>query len=165
MQYQSSRVLFQYECRHRELLWYVTIRKKSPSMLRFEIAFFCGAPTVASFVVATGARTSGWVMLGFVATNILYGLVICAVRPRRLGRLLLRLSGERQQLKPGGAVRKRAAVRASEVEQQVISALVCQGAKSSTARKATTHAALNAPQEFEPLFKVAVVLLTSSVAA
>jgi len=134
-------------------------------MLKFAIAFFCGAATVTSVVVATGVRTSGLVMLGFVATNILYGLVICAVRPRRLGRLLLRLSGEPQQLKPGGALSKRPAVRSSEVEQQVISALVCQGAKPSTARKATTHAALNTPQEFEPLFKAAIRLLTSSTAA
>jgi hypothetical protein len=134
-------------------------------MLRFAIAFFCGAAIVTSFVVATGVRTSALVMLGFVATNILYGLIICVVHPRRLGRLLLALSGERQQVKPGGAVRKRAAVRASEVEQQVISALVCQGAKPSTARKATTHAALNAPQEFEPLFRAAVALLISSAAA
>ena len=135
-------------------------------LLRFAIAFFCGAATVTSVVVATGVRTSGLVMLGFVATNILYGLVICAVRPRRLGTLLLRLSGEPQQLKPGGgALRKRPAVRASEVEQQVISALVCQGAKPSTARKATTHAALNTPQEFEPLFKAAIALLRSSTAA
>jgi len=132
-------------------------------MLRFAIAFFCGAATVTIFVVATGVRASGLVMLGFVATNVLYGLVICAVRPRRLGRLLVRLSGERQQLKR--AVRKGAAVRASEVEQQVISALVCQGAKPRMARKATTDAALNAPQEFEPLFKAAVALLTSSAAA
>jgi hypothetical protein len=134
-------------------------------MLRFAIAFFCGAATVTSFVVATDVRTSGLVILGFVATNILYALIICTVRPRRLGRLLLLLSGERRQPKPRGPVRKHAAVRASEVEQQVISALVCQGAKPSTARKATAHAALNSPQEFEPLFKAAIALLTSSAAA
>ena len=102
LRYQRPRLLFQYECSHRELLCYVTIRKESLAMLRFAIAFFCGAATMTSVVVAAGVRTSGLVMLGFVGTNILYGLVICAVRPRRLGRLLLRLSGEPQQLKPGG---------------------------------------------------------------
>ena len=80
---QRSRLLFQYECSHRELLCYVTIRKESRAMLRFAITFFCGAATVTSVVVATGVRTSGLVMLGFVATNILYGLCRASAQARK----------------------------------------------------------------------------------
>jgi len=47
----------------------------------------------------------------------------------------------------------------SEVEQDVISALVQQGAGRSAAVKATADAVLQSPQEFEPLFRTAVGLL------
>jgi hypothetical protein len=47
----------------------------------------------------------------------------------------------------------------SEVEQDVISALIHQGASRSAAAKAAANARLKAPEEFEPLFKAAVGLL------
>ena len=47
----------------------------------------------------------------------------------------------------------------AEVEQDVISALIQQGASRRAAAKAAADAKLKAPEEFEPLFKAAVGLL------
>jgi len=113
--------------------------------------------SVTSFVVASGARTSWLVVLGFIVATISYGLLTAGIGPGRVARFLLRIAGERQESPRPRRVS--ALNRRSEVEQDVISALIQQGASRRAAMKAAADATLKAPPEFEPLFKAAVGLL------
>lgn len=126
-------------------------------MLKYLLAFFSGAVTVTSFVVASGARTSWLVILGSIVATLCYGLIAGVVGPRRLAQFLLWIAGEPKR--PRRTSRVGAVARQSEVEQDVISALVQQGASRRAAAKAAAVAKLKAPEEFEPLFKAAVGLL------
>ena len=126
-------------------------------MLKNLLAFFFGTVTVTSFVVASGARASWLVMVGFIIATLCYGLLAAVIGPRRLVQFLLWIAGERE--KPRRTSRTGALARKSEVEQDVISALIQQGASRRAAAKAAADAKLKAPEEFEPLFKAAVGLL------
>ena len=123
-------------------------------MRRCFLAFFLGALTVTGFVVATGADTGGLLLLGFLIATAFYLLLAVLIGPRRLMRLLSLLSGEVKR--SSNTHRTRTVVRRSQVEEDVISALVHQGTSSRTASKVTAAAALQAPQEFEPLFRTAI---------
>ena len=126
-------------------------------MQRCFLAFFLGALTVTGCVVATGTDTGGLLMLGFLIATAFYLFLAAVIGPRRLMRLLSLLSGEPN--KTSNRHRTRNVVRRSQVEDDVISALVHQGTSSRTGSKVTAAAALQAPQEFEPLFRTAVGLL------
>jgi hypothetical protein len=130
-------------------------------MLKCLLVFFSGAVTMTGFVVATGARTSALVMLGFVIATIFYGLLAFILGPSRIVRSLLWITGKREHQRPRRTLCKRAVAERSDVEQDVISALVQLGAGRSAAVKATADAVLQSPQEFEPLFRTAVGLLHS----
>ena len=108
-------------------------------------------------VVATGTGTGGLQMLGFLIGTAFYLFLAVVIGPRRLMRLLSLLSGEPK--KSSNRHRTRNVVRRSQVEEDVISALVHQGTSSRTASKVTAAAALQAPQEFKPLFRTAIDLL------
>jgi hypothetical protein len=108
-------------------------------------------------LLRAAARTSWLVVLGFIVATLCYGLLAAVIGPSGLARFLLRIAGERQ--KPQRTRRVSAVARKSEVEQDVISALIQQGASRRAAMKAAADATLKAPQEFEPLFKAAVGLL------
>ena len=125
--------------------------------MKYLLAFFSGAVAVTSFVVASGARTSWLVVLGFIVATLSYGLLTAVIGPGRVARFLLRIAGECH--KPPRTRRLSTVARKSEVEQDVISALIQQGASRRAAMKAAADATLKAPQEFEPLFKAAVGLL------
>ena len=120
-------------------------------MMKNLLAFFSGAVAVTSFVVASGARTSWLVVLGFIVATLWYGLLTAVIGPSRVARFLLGIAGERQ--KPRRTRRVSAVGRESEVEQDVISALIQQGASRRAAMKAAANATLKAPQEFEPLLR------------
>ena len=126
-------------------------------MRRYLLAFFLGALTVTGCVVATGADTGGLLLLGFLTATAFYLLLAVVIGPRRLMRLLSLLS--REAKKPSKTHRTRNVARRSQVEEEVISALVHQGTGPRTATKVTAVAALQAAQEFEPLFKTAIGLL------
>jgi hypothetical protein len=126
-------------------------------MLRSLLAFLLGALTVTGFVVATGARAGGLVVLGFLTATALYGVVTFLIGSRRLIRFLSLIAGKPARQRP--RLRIRNVARRPEVEQEVVSALVLQGASRRAASKATADAALRAPQEFEQLFKTAISLL------
>ena len=134
-----------------------TLRVLSKEMMKYLLAFFSGVVAVTSFVVASGAGTSWLVVLGFVVATLLYGLLTAVIGPGRVARFLLRIAGERQKLRQ--ARRVSPVARKSEVEQDVISALIQQGASRRAAMKAAADATLKAPPEFEPLFRAAVGLL------
>jgi len=121
------------------------------------LAFFCGAVAVTSFVVASGARASWLVVLGFIVATLSYGLLTAVMGPGRVARFLLRIAGEHQKFRRTRRVS--AVARTSEVEQDVISPLIQQGASRRVAMKAAADATLKAPLEFEPLFKAAIGLL------
>ena len=125
--------------------------------MKYLLAFFSGAVAVTSFVVASGALTSWLVVLGFIVATLCYGLLTAFIGPGRVARFLLRIAGEHE--KPRRTGRASAVARRSEVEQDVISALIQQGASRRVAMKAAADAKLKAPPEFEPLFKAAVGLL------
>jgi hypothetical protein len=127
-------------------------------MMRYLLAFLLGALTVTGFVVATGARAGGLVVLGFLTATALYGVVTFLIGPQCLMRFLLLVAGEPERPRP--TPRIRTVARRSEVEQEVVSALVLQGVSRRAALKATADAALRAPQEFEQLFKTAIGCLT-----
>jgi hypothetical protein len=112
---------------------------------------------VTGCVVATGTDTGGLLMLGFLIATAFYLLLAVVIGPRRLMRLLSLLSGEPK--KSSNTHLTRNVVRRSQVEEDVISALVHQGTSPRTASKVTAAAALQAPQEFEPLFRTAIDLL------
>ena len=133
------------------------MRVSSKEVIKYLLAFFSGVVAVTSFVVASGARTSWLVVLGFIVATLSYGLLIAVIGPARVAWFLLRIAGERQ--KPRRIRRVSAVARKSEVEQDVISALIQQGASRRAAMKAAADATLKAPQEFEPLFKAAVRLV------
>jgi hypothetical protein len=128
-------------------------------MLRYLLAFFLGALTVTGVIVGTGASTGGLVLLGFLAAIGLCAVFTFVIGLGRLSRFLLAISGERQW--PMSTPRRTQA-RRSEVEQEVLAALVSQGATRAAASRATSEAAARAPQEFEQLFRAAVALLSSS---
>ena len=111
-----------------------TLRVLFKEMMKCMLAFFSGAVAVTSFVVASGARTSWLVVLGFIVATLCYGLLAAVIGPRRLARFLLWIAGERQ--KPRRPRRVSALARKSEVEQDVISALTQQGASRRAAMKA-----------------------------
>jgi len=96
-------------------------------------------------------------VLGFLAATAFYGAITFSIGPRSLMRFLFLVAGE--PVRPRPTLRIRTVARRSEVEQEVVSALVLQGASRQAASKATADAALRAPQEFEQLFKTAVGLL------
>ena len=125
--------------------------------MKYLLAFFSGVVAVMSFVVASGARTSWLVVLGFIVATLSYGLLTAVMGTGRVARFLLRIAGERQ--KPPRTRSVSAVARKSEVEQDVISALIQQGASRRAATKAAADATLKAPPEFEPLFRAAVGLL------
>ena len=127
-------------------------------MLKYLMAYFAGVSTVTGFVVATGASSGGLVGVGFLAATIFYSLVLCASGRRQLTRLFFWISGEKAKRSMQVSLRRTTPSR-SDVELDVISALVHQGASRAAATKATAHAASRAPQEFEPLFKLAIGLL------
>ena len=112
---------------------------------------------MTGFIVATGARTASLIALGFIVATVCYGTVTLVIGPRRLARFLSWISRERQR--PRRSSRMSGVVRQSEIEREVVSALLHQGANRNDAIKATARAALQAPQEFEPLFRTAVGLL------
>jgi hypothetical protein len=118
---------------------------------------FSGAVSVTSFVVASGVRTSGLLVLGFILATLCYGLLAGVIGPKRLARFLLWIAGERQR--PRRPSRAGSVARTPEVEQDVISALIQQCVSRRAAAKAAANAKLKAPDEFEPLFKAAVGLL------
>ena len=128
-------------------------------MLKCLLVFFSGAVTVTGFVVATGARTGGLVVLGFVMATIFYVLLAFVVGRSRLVRFLSWISGKRERQSSRRTPSVRAVAERSEVEQDVISALVQQGVGRSAAVKATAKAILQSPKDFEPLFRTAVGLL------
>lgn len=128
-------------------------------MLKYLVWFFCGAFTVTGLVIATGAQNGGLVALGFLGATLFYGLLARFIGADRLIRCLRWISGERKRSRRIPAMR--AASRRSPVEQDVISALVHQGVSRSAAARATIGAALEAPAQFEPLFKTALGLLRS----
>jgi hypothetical protein len=126
-------------------------------MIKGSLTFFLGAFTVTSFVVATGARPAWLVALGFVGATVFYGLAASIIGYRRLVRLLSWIFGEREQSRL--ALRRRTGAQQSEVEVEVVSALIHQGASRNAAVRAAADAASQAPKEFEPLFKAAVAML------
>jgi len=69
-------------------------------MLKCLLVFFSGAVTVTGFVVATGARTGGLVVLGFVMATIFYVLLAFVVGRSRLLRFFSWISGKRQRQRP-----------------------------------------------------------------
>ena len=128
-------------------------------MSKYLIGFCLGAGTVTLLVIATGAAgTAGLVVIGFVTATICNGTVAFVVGPRLLAGLLKRNSGRAQDRRV--APRTTPKVR-SYVEDEVVSALLHQGVKRGEAVTATSRAALEAPQEFEVLFKAALGLLHS----
>jgi hypothetical protein len=133
-----------------------TLRVLFKEMIKYLLAFFSGVVAVTSFVVASGARTSWLVVLGFVVATLFYTLLTSVIGAGRVARFLLRIAGERQ---PPQTRRVSAVTRKSEVEQDVISALIQQGASRRAAMRAAADATLKAPPEFEPLFRAAVELL------
>jgi hypothetical protein len=115
-----------------------TLRVLFKEMMKYLLAFFSGVIAVASFVVASGARTSWLVVLGFIVATLSYGLLTAVMGPGRVARLLLRIAGEGQ--KPRRNQRVSTVARKSEVEQDVISALIQQGASRRAAMKAAADA-------------------------
>jgi hypothetical protein len=97
------------------------------------------------------------VLLGFIVATLSYGLLAAVIGPKRVAHFLLLIAGERQRAPRASRVRTMAGK--SEVEQDVISALIHQGVSRRAAMKAAEDARLKAPLEFEPLFKTAVGLL------
>jgi hypothetical protein len=100
-------------------------------MMKYLLAFFSGVVAVTSFVVASGARTSWLVVLGFIVATLSYGLLTAAIGLGRVAQFLLRIAGERQE--PRRRRHVSAVARKSEVEQDVISALIQQGASRRAA--------------------------------
>jgi hypothetical protein len=140
--------------------WYVN-KERVQTMLKCLLLFFSGAVTITGFVVATGAHTGGLVALGFAIATIFYGLLAFIIGTGRIVRFLLWITGKQEHHRPRRTPFKRAVAERSDVEQDVISALVQQGARRSAAAKATADAILQSPQEFGPLFRTAVGLLRS----
>jgi hypothetical protein len=128
-------------------------------MLRCLPAFFLG--TVTGVVVATGARTGGLVLLGFLVAIGLCTVLTVVIGPRHITRFLLAVSDGTVKARPTSRVQT-ARRQQSEVERDVVSALVLQGVSRAAASRATLNAALQAPQDFEQLFRVAVRLLGTS---
>jgi len=130
-------------------------------MLKCSLAFFLGAFMVASFVVATGAGAGALVALGFVGATISYGLLAYIIGYRRLVRLVNWIFGNKRE-HSRRTLRTRTTTRDSNVLAEVVSALVHQGASRSAAVRAAADAASRAPQEeFEPLFRAAVRMLSA----
>jgi hypothetical protein len=129
-------------------------------MSKYLIGFCLGAGAVTLLVIATGtAGAGGLVVIGFVTATICNGIVAFAVGPRLLTVLL--------KWNSGGSLNSRMACRTtprvrSKVEDEVVSALLHQGVKHRAAVTATSRAALEAPQEFEALFRAALAVLSTS---
>jgi hypothetical protein len=129
-------------------------------MLKYLLAFCLGAVTVIVLVIATSrAGSAGLVVLGFLTATICNGTVAFVVGPH-----LLAGSPKRNS---GGSLNSRMACRTtpkvrSKVEDEVVSALLHQGVKHRAAVTATSRAALEAPQEFEALFRAALAVLSTS---
>jgi hypothetical protein len=119
----------------------------------------CGAVAITACVVASGLQSGLLVLLGAVGATAIYGMVCFAVGTRRLIRFLEWISGRRVNRKNRAKLPSRTVVRRSQVEQDVISALVQQGIGRGAAMQATVDAASKAPQQFEPLFRAALTFL------
>jgi hypothetical protein len=128
-------------------------------MLKYLLAFCLGAITVIALVIATGsAGTAGLVLLGFITATICNGTMAFVLGPRLLAGLLKRNSGRslNSRMARGTTTKVR-----SKVEDEVVSALLHQGVKHRAAETATSRAALEAPQEFEALFRAALAVLST----
>ena len=129
-------------------------------MLKYLLAFCLGAVTVVALVIATGSTgRAGLVILGFISATICNAAVAFVVGPRLLAGLQKRNSGG--SLKSRMARGTTSKVR-SKVEDEVVSALLHQGVKHRAAETATSRAALEAPQEFEALFRAALAVLSTN---
>ena len=128
-------------------------------MLKYLLAFCLGAVTVVALVIATGsAGTAGPVILGFITATICNAAVAFVFGPHLLAAFLKR-SGRSLNSRMARSTKPK--VR-SKVEDEVVSALLHQGVKHRAAVTATSRAALEAPQEFEALFRAALAVLSTS---
>jgi hypothetical protein len=109
-------------------------------MMKYLLAFFSGVVLVTSFVVATGAGTRWLVVLGFVVATLFYGLLTAVIGPARAARFLSRIAAEQQ--KSQRTRRVTAVPRKSEVEHDVVLALIQQGASRRVAMKAAARCSI-----------------------
>jgi hypothetical protein len=107
----------------------------------------------------SGLQSGLLVLLGALMATSIYGVVCFALGARRLIRFLEWISGKRFDRKNRPTSPARTVVQRSQVEQDVISALVQQGIGRGAAMRATSDAASRAPQQFEPLFRAALTFL------
>jgi hypothetical protein len=124
-------------------------------MLRFLLVFFLGTLSATTCVIATGAHAGGLVLLGFFTATVFYGLLAFLLARWQAFRSWISIDPEKSQPRRESC----RDIQSSQVERQVVSALVHQGATRNVARKAVAEAALLGPREFEPLFRAAVGLL------